>query len=75
MEGQKPVYEVLKAEEYKYGNNKFLEVSRKTVDGTETLFISRGFYNPAGEKRYKGGIGFPDDEEIKTFLVENINSI
>ncbi len=70
-----PEYEVIKVEEYKYGNNKFVEISRKTVDGQQFVFISRGFYNPAGEKRYKGGMGFPDDPELKKFIADNIMSI
>ncbi len=70
-----PEYKVISVEEYKYGNNKFVEVSRKTVDDQEFIFISRGFYNPAGEKRYKGGMGFPDDPGLKEFLSEKIKTI
>ena len=69
-----PDYETIKAEEYKYGNN-FIEIARKKVEGTEFISLSKGFYTQTGEKRYKGGIGFPDDAELKNFLVKNLQEI
>ncbi len=67
-------YETLKVEEYKYGNN-FLELARKKVDQAEFISLSKGFYNKAGEKRYKQGIGFPDEKEIKDFLIHNLQKL
>lgn len=67
-------YVTIKVEEYKYGNN-FLEIARKKVDQAEFISLSKGFYNKAGEKRYKQGIGFPDEKEIKDFFIKNIHSI
>ncbi|MFH0987014.1 MAG: hypothetical protein V1911_03105 [Candidatus Micrarchaeota archaeon] len=69
-----PEYQTLKAEEYKYGNN-FIEVARKKIEEAEFISLSKGFYNKMGEKRYKGGIGFPDDAELKKFLIEKIGAI
>lgn len=72
--GQMPNYETLKVEEYKYGNN-FIEVARKKVENAEFLSVSKGFYTRSGEKRYKGGIGFPDDAELKKFFVKCFESL
>ena len=69
-----PEYETMKAEEYKYGNN-FIEIARKKIEDAEFISISKGFYNKAGEKRYKGGIGFPDEGELKKFFVDTLGKI
>lgn len=69
-----PEYETINVQEYKYGNN-FIEIARKKVEETEFISISKGYYNKAGEKRYKGGIGFPDDAELRKFFTETIGSI
>ena len=61
----------IKAEEIKYDNN-FMEVSRKTVDGNEFLMVSKGYFAPDGGKRYKGGVGIPDREEVKKFISEKL---
>ena len=67
-------YETIKSEEYKYGNN-FLEVARKKTEDVEFVSVSKGFYTKMGEKKYKVTIGFPDDPEIKSFLVKNLESV
>ena len=69
-----PDYETIKVEEYKYGNN-FIEIARKKIEQAEFISISKGYYTQAGEKRYKGGIGFPDDPEIKKFFLKCMESI
>ena len=69
-----PEYETLKAEEYKYGNN-FIEVARKKIEDAEFISVSKGFYNKAGQKRYKNAIGFPDEKELRDFLVKNLTEI
>jgi hypothetical protein len=71
---QSQKYETVKSEEYKYGNN-FLEIARKKVDNTEFISVSKGFYNKMGQKRYKQGIGFPDEKEIKDFLIKNLQNL
>jgi hypothetical protein len=69
-----PDYTTLKSDEYKYGNN-FIEVARKKVEEAEFISISKGFYSKAGEKRYKGGVGFPDDKALREFLVKNLQEL
>ncbi len=73
-ERAKPNYETLTVEEYKYGNN-FIEVARKKVDDREFISLSKGRYMPDGSKRYKGGIGFPDDAELKAFIVQTLQQL
>jgi len=68
-------YTTLKAEEVKYGNNNFIEVARKKVEDNEFISLSKGFYTADGQKRYKGGIGFPDEDEIKNFIAEQLLKI
>lgn len=72
-------FETLKCEEIKFGNNNFLEISRKiakTEEGeTEFIQIARGFFAPDKSKRYKKSIAVPDNDEIKDFIVEKIKEI
>lgn len=70
-------FEVVKAEEIKFGKNNFFEVARKkavTAEGaTEFISVSRGFYLPDGTKRYKPrNISIPDDKEIRSALAKKI---
>ena len=70
-------YNTLKSEEVKYGNNNFIEVARKEIDGNEFISISKGYFLPDGNKRYKGGIGFPDEGDTAVAIakaVENMHS-
>jgi hypothetical protein len=69
-----PEYSTLKAQEYKYGNN-FIEIARKKIEDAEFISISKGFYNKAGEKRYKNAVGFPDEAELKKFFIDTLQSI
>jgi len=55
-------YTTLKSTDIKYGNNNFLEVARKEIEGNEFISISKGYFLPDGNKRYKSGIGFPDED-------------
>jgi hypothetical protein len=69
-----PEYETIKAEEYKYGNN-FIEIARKKIENAEFISISKGYFTRNGEKRYKVGIGFPDDAELKKFFIKCMESM
>jgi hypothetical protein len=69
-----PEYTTLKADEYKYGNN-FIEVARKKIEEAEFISISKGYYTRAGDKKYKGGLGFPDDKALRDFLVKNLQEL
>lgn len=66
-------YKTLKSEEIKYGNNNFIEVATKEVEGNRFLTISKGYYTPDNNKRYKGGIGLPFDKEIINKITETLN--
>lgn len=66
-----PEFVTIKTEEVRYGNN-FIEMSRKSVDGTEFLMISKGYYTQDGSRRYKGGTSIPDREEVKKFIAQKV---
>jgi hypothetical protein len=56
-----------------------LEVARKrakTPEGeNEFISISKGFITPTGQKRFKNALGFPAEDDIKTGLIEALQSI
>ncbi len=68
-------YNTLKSEEIKYGNNNFIEVARKEIDGNEFISISKGYFLPDGNKRYKGGIGFPDEGDTAVSIAKAIDGM
>jgi len=72
-------FEVMKCEEIKFGNNNFLEVSRKkaiTERGeNEFISLSRGFFMPDGTKRYKNNFAVPIDEKVVDFIAEKIKEM
>lgn len=72
-------FETVKAEEIKFGKNNFLEIARKkaiTDEGeNEFLAVSRGFFLPDGTKRFKKSLAIPDDDNIKTFIVDKIKEL
>ncbi|MCD4740850.1 hypothetical protein K8R43_06780 [archaeon] len=65
-------YTTLKAEEIKYGSNNFIEVARKEIDSNQFISLSKGYFTPDGQRRYKTGLGFPDEGGIAKFLAESI---
>ncbi len=75
-------FETIKVEEIKFGNNNFVEIARKkaiTSEGeNEFVSISRGFFTPEGEKRFKKGsnVSIPADEKdaIKA-IADNLKKI
>lgn len=69
-----PDYETIKSDEYKYGNN-FIEIARKKVEEAEFISIVKGYYTRAGDKKYKNGLGFPDDKALRDFLVKNLQEL
>ena len=72
-------FETVESKEIKFGNNKFLEVARKrakTPEGeNEFISISKGFVTPTGQKRFKNALGFPAEDEIKSGLIEALQTI
>jgi len=72
-------FETIKAEEIKFGTNNFLEIARKKAiseDG-ENIFISisRGFFTPEGEKRYRKSFTVPMEDAVKDFIAQKIKEI
>ena len=68
-------YTTIKSTEIKYGNNNFLEVARKEIEGNEFISLSKGYFLPDGTKRYKSGIGFPDENKLPQQLADAINQM
>ncbi len=72
-------FETLKSEEIKFGNSNFLEVARKKAiseDGeNEFLSISRGFFSPTGEKRYRKSFTIPLNDEVIDFVVKTLKKV
>lgn len=73
-------FETIKSEEIKFGNNNFLEIARKKAvpkegEGTEFISISRGFFTPENEKRFKKSIAFPTDEALVKSLVDALKKV
>ena len=68
-------WKTLKQETVEAGGNNFIEVSLKQPPEGENLFIgvSKGWYTPDQQKRYKSNILFP--KERKQEIVDLINSI
>jgi len=59
-------YETIKSEYMDYGQNRFIEISKKRIlpEGATFMNLSKGYYTPEGERKYQGGLGFPDDESL-----------
>jgi len=72
-------FETITSEKISFGKNNFIEVARKRAvskDGTtEFLSISRGYTLRDGSERYKSSLTIPDDEEVRSFIAEQLSSI
>ena len=72
-------YETINTKEIKFGKNNFIEISRKkaiTDDGeNEFLSIARGWYGIDGQKKWKGQVTLPADEEKREEIGELIKSL
>ncbi len=72
-------FETIKAKETKFGKNNFLEIARKkakTETGENEFFsISRGFFTPTGERRYKKSVALPVDAEVLDFVINSLNEL
>jgi len=70
-------YETVKLETVNYGTNNFIEVSKKKApNGNLFISISKGWYPAQStEKRYKAGIGFPNEKEIIDRILAAFNEI
>ncbi|NOZ82097.1 MAG: hypothetical protein GXO63_03015 [Candidatus Micrarchaeota archaeon] len=72
-------FEVLETKEIRFGNNKFVEVARKkakTPEGeSEIISISKGFFTPSGEKRFKTGLGFEAKREVIDDIINALKEV
>ena len=77
-------YETIISEIKEFGQNNFIEISRKKAitDDTENEFIqiARGYFrinyeNNEPEKLYKKTVTIPTDTEMMGFLVENLEKV
>ncbi|MFH1100508.1 MAG: hypothetical protein V1726_00530 [Methanobacteriota archaeon] len=72
-------FEVIKAEEVKFGKNNFIEVARKKALGEggdrEFVSISRGYFLPDGTKKWKSSITLPDEADKKEQISSLITSL
>lgn len=72
-------FETIKAEEMKFGNNKFVEIARKkaiTDEGeNEFISLSSGFFTQSGDRRYKKSFTVPQDSGVIHFITEKLKSI
>lgn len=72
-------FESIKTEEIKFGNNNFIEVARKKAvtpeNENEFISISKGFFTPNGERRYKRSFALPIDAEVVEFVASKIKEM
>jgi hypothetical protein len=72
-------FESIKTEEIKFGNNNFIEVARKKAvtpeNENEFISISKGFFTPNGERRYKRSFALPIDAEVVEFVAAKIKEM
>jgi hypothetical protein len=72
-------FESIKTEEIKFGNNNFIEIARKkavTPEGeNEFISLSKGFFTPDGQRRYKRSFALPVDGEVVDFVAAKIKEM
>ncbi len=72
-------FETIKAEEIKFGNNKFIEIARKkaiTDEGeNEFIALSSGFFTQTGDRRYRKSFTVPQDASVISFITEKLKHI
>ena len=67
-------FETIKSEEIRFGTNNFIEVARKKAisedQENEFLQLTRGYYTPDDQKRYKKNFSVPINKEIIDFITK-----
>ena len=78
-ESRRVDFVTIEADKISFGRNNFIEVARKkaiTEDGeNEFISVSRGYYLPDGTERFKKSLTIPDEEEVKSFVIQKIESM
>lgn len=69
-------FETLKSEEITFGENNFIQVARKKAisEEGENEFVSltRGYFTPDGDRRYKTNFSVPMEDDVVEFIVEHL---
>jgi len=77
-------FETIKSEEIKFGTRNFLEIARKkaiseTPEGgsqeNEFISISRGFFTPDNQKRFRSSIAVPPDKDVVNSIATAIKKM
>ena len=72
-------FETIESTEVKFGNNNFIEVGKKkaiTEEGeNQFISLSRGFFTPDGEKRYKKNFSLPNDAEVVKQIIDALENL
>lgn len=72
-------FETVTAKEVKFGKNNFIEVARKKATGEEGereyISLSRGFYTPDGQRKWKTSITLPDEDDKRQKIADLITTL
>ena len=72
-------FETIESTEVKFGNNNFIEIGKKkaiTEEGeNQFISLSRGFFTPDGEKRYKKNFSLPNDAEVVKQIIDALENL
>jgi len=69
-------FEKMTGDEIEYGENKFIEVTRKKAVSEEGekefIAIVTGYFDDDGKKRYKNNLSIPMEEDVVNFISEKL---
>ncbi len=72
-------FETVEGTEVRFGNNDFIEVSRKKAISEEGenvfLSLSRGFFGDDDERIWKKNFSIPDDDEVLDEIIEALKKL
>ncbi len=72
-------FETIESTEVKFGNNNFIEIGKKKAitDEGENVFISlsRGFFTPDNERRYKKNFALPNEAGVIKKIIEALQDL
>ncbi|MCD6398882.1 MAG: hypothetical protein J7L08_03070 [Candidatus Aenigmarchaeota archaeon] len=72
-------FKTVESTDVKFGNNNFIEVGMKkaVTDEGENKFVSlsRGFFTPDGERRYKKNFAIPSDKEVLDQIIDALKKL
>ena len=72
-------FKTIESVDIKFGNNNFIEVGKKvavTEEGeNEFISLSRGFFTPDGQRRYKKNFAIPSDREVLDQIIDALKKM